>query len=327
MKTVRIKYNKLPKLKPTSAAIGYFDGFHLGHQQLLEKAKEEAGNRKIRSAVITFDPDPWTVFRPDENRDHLLSEQDKEELAEAMGADCLYVIEFSKDFAALSPEDFIRMLAKMNVQNLVCGFDYTFGYKGSGTTEQLEQQNLFDVEVIAPVRERNLKISSSRIESLLRRGLVFKVNELLGYDYSIAGTIVHGFSRGGSLLNCPTANLKPDTDYVLPGNGVYAGWVAIGKEVYPAMINIGNNPTFGNDQVTVEANILNFDQDIYGKHVRFFFTDRVRPEKRFSSVEDLKKQLCFDRERVEELLKKRTKTFDRGMRLWSLKNPFDIMNS
>lgn len=302
MKTTRIDYRNIPDLPASSAAVGYFDGFHKGHQQLVREAEKTAEKEGLASAIITFDPDPWVIFRPEENRDHIMSLQDKEDMALSMGIEQFYILDFSREFSSLSPKEFENVIKEMNVRNLVCGFDYTYGYKGAGKPEDLKKQNDFSVEVIDSVNNQDQKISTTRIEKLIRGGLVKKASELLGSPYSISGIITHGYQRGGRLLGFPTANLKPTDSYVIPMNGVYAGYVQIDHQLYPAMINVGTNPTFGNDAVSVEANIFHFHEDIYGKKARFYFVERIRPEIRFSSAEQLKEQLEKDRKRCELLL-------------------------
>ncbi|WP_083647632.1 riboflavin biosynthesis protein RibF [Ileibacterium valens] len=321
----KIKYNEIPKLKPMSAAIGFFDGFHKGHEQLIAAAISEAKKNHLKSAVITFAPDPWTVFKPDANRDHLLSDEEKEQFCKNLGIDEMIIIEFTREFAALSPGQFNEMLVKLNVKYLVCGFDFTYGYKGLGNPQTLKEQDAFHVEVISSVNDEDGKISSSRIESLIRQGEVSKAASLLGYIYSVNGKVVHGFKRGSSLLGFPTANIETPAGIVLPELGVYTGMAAVDGILYPAMINVGYNPTFDNHSISIEGNLLDFHQDLYGKIVRFFFVSRIRPEIRFNNLDELITQLESDQKAVKPALAKEKALIRATGSLWSLKDSFVII--
>lgn len=325
MKIYEIRYTDIPELPASAAAIGYFDGFHKGHQQLIGKARQIAKEKGLQSALITFHPDPWTVFKPWANKDHLLTPADKQQLAQGFGVDLLYILHFDKAFAGLPIEDFHAILAAMNVKELVCGFDFTYGAKGLGSPRTLRQQTSFSVHEISSVNDLDWKISSTRIEKLLRAGLVSKANALLGYYYSIAGIVVHGYGRGSDVLQMPTANLQSEEGYVMVGKGVYAGYVLYNGTMYQAMINIGSNPTFGNDRVSIEANLLDFDKDLYGAMVRFFFCARIRPEIRFENPEALRAQLQTDRRLTPRWLKREKYLLGPTVDLWSLKGSFDIL--
>ena len=170
---------------------------------------------------------------------------------------------------------------------------FTFTSEGKNSRNK-HLKNYFDVSVIASVNSKNEKISSSRIEPLIQSGKMDLANELLGYMYSIEGVIEHGFKRGSTLLKFPTANLGANPDYLMPSSGVYAGFVYVDDTFYGAMINVGNNPTFENTKISIEAHIFDFDQDIYERQVRFFFLKKTRDEIRFDGFEALKKQLQSD---------------------------------
>lgn len=306
-------------------AAGYFDGFHAGHRQLIDKAMEEAAAMGLASAVMTFDPDPWTVFHPQGDLHHLQTLQDKIELAAILGIDLFFVVHFDRAFAALSIEAFHRFVASLHIEKLVCGYDFTYGFKGQGNVQSLQQQKLFETSVIDPVTDHQEKISSTRIEALIRHGDVEEADRLLGTYYSIAGTVVSGFQRGSRLLQTPTANLDPDPEYVLPARGVYAGLAEAQGSLYPAMINIGKNPTFGNRQVSIEANLLNADLSLYGQPVRFFFAARLRPEMKFDGAGALEAQLGKDRENTIRILKEQLADCLQVSALWSFKPVFDIL--
>lgn len=312
-------------LPESVCAIGYFDGFHTGHKQLLERALQDAASMHLQSAIMTFDPDPWTVFHSQGDMHHLLTLEDKIERAQSMGFDLFYVTVFSRAFAALQPEAFHQFVKDLNIARLICGFDYTYGIRGSGNAETLQQQNLFECRVIDQVCLDDQKISTSRIESLIRRGKMQEANRLLETIYSVAGTIVSGFQRGSTLLKTPTANLKWLPEYILPAKGVYAGLAAVDGRLYPAMINIGTNPTFGNEAVSMEANLLGASLDLYGRKARFFFAARLRPEMKFGGAEQLEEQLSKDRVHTIQILKKEMTALLQVSALWRFTPVFDIL--
>ena len=178
--------------------------------------------------------------------------------------------------------------------------------------------------MIESINSFNEKISSSRIEPLIQSGKVDLANDLLGYIYSVDGKVEHGYKRGTKLLNIPTANLKVNSDYLLPSNGVYAGYVSINEYLYPAMINVGNNPTFENNHITLEANIFDFSKDIYGKQVRFYFLKKTRSEIKFADFNALKMQLNQDIITCKNVLKTDQSHLDLTLSLWH-KKLFDIL--
>ena len=303
MEVVHIDFRHIPSLKQSACCIGYFDGLHLGHQALIEKAVSIAKQRNIQSGLITFDPDPWVVFKPDANLDHLTSMQDRIRLASQMQIDVFYIMHFTKEFASLEPEQFHEVLHAMQVQSLVCGFDYHYGKKNSGNTTTLKRQSYFEVSVIDSVNSKSLKISSTRIENLIRCGNIEEANELLDTYYSMAGIVGQGFQRGRKLLGIPTANLDLQESYVVPAVGVYTGYMLHEGMLYPAMINVGKNPTFENVNMTIEAHVLDFSQMIYGEDVRFFFVSKIRDEMKFDSLQALRNQLLADIETTRMELK------------------------
>lgn len=303
MKIVSIEWNHIPQLHPSACCIGFFDGFHRGHQLLLEKTLALAKHKHLLSGVILFDPDPWLLFHPERKLDHLTPLEKRIKMIEAKGFDVIYILHFTQSFAALPTDAFHQLLAEMQVKFLVCGTDFRYGRQNRGTIATLKSQTSFVVVPIDPLMENGqAKISSSTIEKWVAEGKIEAANRLLGYQYSIDGIVEHGYKRGSELLQIPTANLKVVGDYVLPAAGVYAGFVKVEGQYYQAMINIGKNPTFKNEQKTIEAHLFDFDQDIYGKPVSFLFVQRLRKEMKFDSVEALKEQLLKDRERSKRLL-------------------------
>lgn len=319
MEVIRIDFTDIPKLEASAACIGYFDGMHKGHQELLNRSLKIAKKNHVKSSVITFDPDPWCVFFPEKKVHHLFTMKDKIHFAEKKGFDCFYILNFTRDFASNDVDAFHRILYQMNVHYLICGFDFRYANKNSGNIHTLREQSYFELSVIDSVNDKSIKISSSRIEPLVYQGQVLQANRLLGYIYSLEGTIVKGFQRGSKILGIPTANLNINSEYVQPVVGVYAGLVSVDGIMYGAMINIGNNPTFENKFQTIEANLFNFDQDIYGKEARFFFFDKIRDEKKFSGAKELKEQLLSDIETSKKRLKTNRRLILNTAELWDNK--------
>lgn len=303
-------WKDIPDLPGCVYACGYFDGLHKGHQQLFDQAKAMAARLHCQWGILTFHPDPWTVFKPEANVDHITSLQDRMDLARKLGCQQFCVLKFTKDFAGRQPEEFHDILKAMHAKGLVTGFDFRYGSRNAGSVKTLKICGL-PVEVVQEVRDHDQKISSTRIEACLRKGDVAQAAFLLGRPYSIAGHVTHGYSRGSTLLGFPTANLEPLPGYIQPAAGVYAGYVEIQGIHHPAMINVGTNPTFGNTHATMEAHLLDFEGDLYGRPVRFEFTDRIREEKKFASADALKAQLEKDRETTRQvLMAKRDKELD-----------------
>lgn len=320
MKVIRIHYEEIPDTcTDCVACIGYFDGFHKGHQELMHRAIYEAKKLNVSSAIISFDPDPWEIFHPTEKFQHITTVEDRIHLAEALGFDILYMITFTKVFSMLSVPQFHDVLNHLHVKTLVCGFDFHYGYKNIGDVETLKEQTHFDVIVIESIQAEKEKISSSRIEPLIKVGSFAEVCNLLGFAYSIGGIVVHGFQRGTTLLNIPTANLEVDREYLLPSVGVYAGMVIVEKRMHYAMINVGTNPTFDNKEVTFEAHILDFDESIYDKRVRFCFLSKIRGEVKFDSILSLKNQLLKDIHTTKLVCKNAKNWIENTKIMWNVK--------
>lgn len=321
MRVVYVDHTQLDSFFEKSVCcIGYFDGLHKGHQKLVQRAVELSKKEGLLSGIITFDPDPWKVFKPDLECKHLTSLEDKIELAKNMGLDVFYILYFSKAFASLGVDAFHYVLHQMRVEALVCGFDFHYGNKNVGDVHSLKKQPYFSVEVVDCVHAKDQKIASSRIEPLIEAGDVYEAAFLSGFIYSIQGTIVHGYKRGSDLLKIPTANLLAEVEYILPQQGVYAGLVSVEDRLHMAMINIGLNPTFENRQMTIEAHILDFHDMIYDSNVRFYFLKRIRDEVKFDDFSALKQQLLMDIETSraiclenQELIANTAKTWNKSL--------------
>lgn len=281
--------------KPMCACIGYFDGMHKGHQQLLKHTISMAKKMHCESALITFEPDPWVTIRHAKDVKHITTMRERLNRAVQFGIQNIIILEFTKEFSQLSPEEFVqKILSQISLKGIVCGFDFHYGAMGKGDARSLQQTEGIEVDIVAPVEDAKGKISSTRITNCIEQGQMEEAAEMLGYYFRISGVVVRGRHQGHS-IGFPTANVQYDSEYLLPKGGVYAGFVVIEGKRYPAMINLGHNPTFNyRNDMSLEANILDFDEDLYGKTIGVEFVHFIREEKRFTSKGNLIMQLEQD---------------------------------
>ncbi|MEF2146278.1 MAG: bifunctional riboflavin kinase/FAD synthetase [Desulfovibrionaceae bacterium] len=278
--------------------IGNFDGVHLGHQKLISMTCAKAAARNAVSIVVTFDPHPMRVLVGPQTPPFITLTRQKLELIGQYGPNAALVLNFTKELAALSPEEFVKtyLVDGLGVRELVIGYDYHMGKGRSGdyaTLSRLGKEYGFKVFRLDPVTYDGAVVSSTRIRDLVQAGQVWEARPMLSRFYQVAGEVIHGMDRGGKLLGFPTANLKL-VDELVPLRGVYAVWVEIDGHCHPAVANIGTNPTFGNDAVSVEAHIMDYSKDIYGTEIRIHFVQRLRSERKFSSLDELKARIFED---------------------------------
>ncbi len=290
-------------------ALGNFDGLHLGHQFLIRQLVEKAHSRHTRAAVFTFYPHPLQVLPQAKAPALILSQEDKQQKLAEMGVDLLFQIPFTLELAACSPEEFERriLVEGMGVEAVFVGYNYTYGHKGQGnaqTLQQAAQKYHFELEVIPPVKIGGQPVSSSLIRKLVQKGQVAEARELLGFAPYLTGAVVTGDRRGGATLGFPTANLNLDQELLVPQQGVYAARVQYAGNSYRAVANLGKKPTFhGEEQAAnLEVHLLDFAGDLYGHKVKVEFWEYLRPEKRFSSVEELIAQIKKDVEQAQRIL-------------------------
>ena len=304
MRIVNVKLGEIRKQKnPVVACIGYFDGMHKGHQALVNATIEKAKELGVESGLITFDPDPWVTLRDAKDVKHITPLQQRINIAVELGIKNIFILNFTKEMAALSPVDFIKVLDSCNIKALICGFDYHYGQFGKGDIESLKRDADFEVIVIDAVSDSEGKISSTRITNLIEEGEVHKAEELLGYAYRVEGYVVHGNAKGRT-IGYPTANVSVPGEYLEPKSGVYACFALIDGKKYKAMVNIGHNPTFNyTETMSLEAYILDFSGDLYDKRLKISFKYYLRPEKKFKYIGNLKMQLEQDEFAVRTLLR------------------------
>ena len=289
----------------TSLTIGNFDGVHQGHNRLIRVVTDRAAQHGLTSLAVTFDPHPLRVIRG-HTPPFITPIRQKLELLKAQGLDYVLCLEFTPDMARLSPEDFVHsyLVRQLNCRHLVIGHDYTFGRGGSGnyeTLRELGEKYGFFTERIEALTINGEVVSSTRIRNLIQQGRVDEARPLLGRSFQIQGTVIQGSRRGGPLLNVPTANLEV-SDELVPRTGVYAVWAELEDSTHAGVANVGHNPTFDQDALSVEVHLFHFSGDIYGKQLRVCFVRRLRGEIRFSGLEELKTQIQRDIEEGKRLL-------------------------
>lgn len=292
--------------KPLVCCIGYFDGLHLGHQTLIKETNILANKLNIESALITFNPDPWLITKQINNDiKHINDYAIKLELLNKFNINNLIIIEFNEELSKLKSNEFINMLYKnIDIKGLIYGFDFKYGYKGLGNNNTIinEIKDNTILKEIQSINYDNLKISSTRIEQLIINGEIDNANKLLGYNYYIKGNVIKGNAKGRT-IGFPTANIKYSNKQIIPKKGVYIGYAKYNNILYKSIINVGNNPTFNyNNNISIEANILEFNQDIYNEYIDIIFIKYIREEIKFNNKELLIKQLIEDKNKAIQLL-------------------------
>ena len=295
--------------EPTVVTIGKFDGRHKGHQKLLREMLRMKREYGLATAVFTFSTAPVALIQ-DRPQTVITTNQERRNNMEKMGIDYLVEYPFSKEVAHLPPEEFVShiLLGQMNAKAIVVGTDCGFGYQRAGNAKLLRElapKYGYILEVIDKAREDNRDISSTYIKEELDMGAIEKANELLGEPYAIHGTVVHGNHIGGAVLGFPTVNILPPPEKHLPPFGVYVSRVLINGTDYGGITNIGKKPTVeGEYPVGVETFVFDFDRDIYGENIEVQLLHFERPEQKFASLEELKRQLEKDKEYGLRYLKK-----------------------
>jgi len=294
-------------IEPCVATIGFFDGVHMGHRYLIEQVKAVAASKGLRAALITFPVHPRKVIDRNYNLELLTTLKEKEELLSQTGVDYCFLLNFTAELSALTAHDFMSQILKeqFHIDSLIIGYDHRFGHNRSeGFNDYFQYGKEIGMEVIhaKALTIEGYKISSSVIRTALLSGNFNKVNYYLGYNYYLDGVVVTGHKIGRT-IGFPTANLSVDPDKIIPPNGVYAVRVSVDDTDYIGMINIGHRPTVNNGaNRTIEVNILNFSDDIYGKTIRVYFVKHIRSEVKFNGIEELKTQLYKDQVEVERIL-------------------------
>lgn len=286
-------------------ALGNFDGLHRGHVKIVERIQRGASERGGTSVVLTFDPHPPRVLRPDKAPALLMTKPQKLAALERAGVQGTAVVRFTHEMSQWEPEQFVRLVLVewLRVAEVWVGADFLFGRDRSGNFSLLRSlgaQSNFRAEKIDPIRYKDFVVSSTRIRRLVSEGRVDEAGALLGHHYAIDGTVVEGARRGRE-IGFPTANLSTGNE-LIPPHGVYATVITIDGQVLPGVTNIGQRPTFGDRlATTIETHVIDKSMDLYGKAVRVAFVQRLRDERKFPDIEVLQEQIAADVRRAARL--------------------------
>lgn len=310
-------------LGDTVVTIGVFDGIHLGHRRLIDRAVARARELGVPAVLMTFDPHPIAVFAPDRAPATLATWPRRAELAAELGVDAMLVLRFDRELAAVEPEDFVSgiLAGALHARAVLVGENFTYGHKAAGTVETLPAQAAahgIDVEIVELLSEGGDRVSSTRVRGHLADGDVAAAAECLGRPHRVTGEVVRGQGRGGAQLGFPTANIDVAPGLALPSDGVYAGWFTatagperdradaggdIGLGVaHPAAISVGSNVTFGDTARTVEAFILDRTADLYGLTGSIDFVGRIRGMEKFDGIGPLIERMNLDVAQTRDIL-------------------------
>lgn len=286
--------------------IGNFDGVHRGHQQLFRLVKERARARGGQAVVVTFDPHPIKIMQPQRHLPLLTTTEQKLRFLSHLELDVVIVHPFSREFGAQPAQDFVRhyLVERLGVVEVIIGHDYRFGRNREGDIKLLRELGAlygFQVQVVAAIKIEDTVVSSTLIRNLIKAGEVARAQVFLGRPYEVTGEVVHGYGRGSRLLGYPTANLKVDNE-LLPAAGIYAVRAYLDDRSYDAVANIGVCPTFGDQELTLEVHLLDFQGDIYGRRLAVEFVARLREERRFPDVAALVAQIEQDVAAARQIL-------------------------
>lgn len=295
-------------------ALGYFDGVHLGHQDVILEAKRLADEKGLKSAVMTFDPHPSVVLGKNEKHVHYITPLDEKiRILNEMGIDYLFIIHFTAEFANLLPQEFVdQYIIGLNAKHVVAGFDFTYGRMGKGTMETIpfHSRQQFSFTIVQKYTNGGEKVSSTRIRKLLKEGKMAELQPLMGRHYTTSGIVVHGDKRGRT-IGFPTANVDINDQYILPPLGVYAVRIEVLGQWYQGVCNVGYKPTFNReaDRPSIEVHIFHFDQDIYGEKVTVEWHLYLRKEQKFSGIEELVRQIEKDKQNALDYFQNRQNSF------------------
>jgi riboflavin kinase/FMN adenylyltransferase len=306
MKVIKGSYKlKDLKLKNPVLTIGNFDGLHIGHQLIIKSAVQRAKAIGGVSLIYTFNPHPLAVLAPHKTPPNITTFAEKVQLLKKRsGIDLLVCEKFTKKFADITAEDFIRTILyeRFHPKEILVGHDYAFGKGREGSVSLLKKMGKqlgYTVWEMRDIRIDDIPVRSTTIRNFISEGKVYEASRLLGRLYSLAGTVVQGEQRG---IGFATANLSPDKE-LIPKNGIYAIRAETPYGKLDGVVNIGSCPTFGNNARTIEAHLFDFNKSLYGKKIALLFVDRLRGEKKFTDVSSLKLQIEKDIQKAKKILK------------------------
>lgn len=291
--------------RPSVVTIGVFDGVHRGHQHLIGRLVEQAHAQGRLAVVLTFFPHPDVVIKGIADRYYLTTDAQRAALLGGLGVDYVITLQFDDHLRQIRAARFVDLMkAHLKLETLWVGSDFAMGHRREGNVDFLRAQGVekdFTLQVIDLIMGNHSAISSTSIRQALQDGDVEQARDWLGRAYSVRGEVVHGLQRGHT-IGFPTANIDVWNMQVIPANGVYAGWAILNGRRHMAVTNVGTRPTFNGDNTTVEAHLLDFDQDIYGEQLEFTFETRLRPETRFDGIQALIAQIGADAEQARRHL-------------------------
>lgn len=295
----------LSPAKDTLIAIGVFDGVHLGHKHLISQLIKRAREQDLLSGVLTFRQHPLEILSPETHLAYLTNPIEKVNLLRNEGIDTVIALSFSQEIAGLSARQFVGLLRKhLRMRGLVIGPGFTLGHNREGNADtlgKLGEEMDFSLTVIPPITVDGEVVSSTIIRDALTRGDIRKATGLIGRPVSLQGRVISGEGRGAG-MGFPTANLEINSKQALPADGIYATQAYIDGKAYPAVTDIGHRPTFGDNERSVETYIINYQGNLYGRQLKIDVVERLREEKKFDSVEELKQQIADDVERGQAIL-------------------------
>jgi riboflavin kinase/FMN adenylyltransferase len=293
---------------PSAVTIGKFDGVHQGHRAVIDRIRSIAESDGLKAVVVTFDRNPLALLAPEKCPDALVSVRQKLELLATTGVDATLLLPFDRALASVPATEFVErvLVDGLNAKAVLVGSDFRYGARGAGDVDLLVDLGAkfgFSVEVVDDVRPAGeRRVSSTWIRELLAEGDVRQATRLLGHAPTVSGIVVHGAARGRE-LGFPTANLTPESEGLIPADGVYAGWLTDAGTRYPAAISVGDNPTFeGVPKKQVEAYVLDRELDLYDHVVDVEFVERIRGMVAFTSIPDLVDTIRDDVERIRLIL-------------------------
>lgn len=289
--------------RPLALSLGMFDGVHIGHKSIIDELTKTGQEKDLETAILTFWPHPRFVFNPDEDLKLLNTLDEKTVLMEKYGIQNLFLKEFDAGFRNLTGEEFVRQILvdALHVKYLIIGYDHSFGKNKSGNFELLQKLSGelgFEVEQMEAINIHENNISSTKIRKALLTGNIKEANEMLGYSYSVSGTVVHG-KKIGRTIGYPTANIETDSIKLLPKKGAYIVEVFVQGKQYKGMLSVGTNPTVNGEKLTVEVYILDFEGDIYGRNITVKFRDFLHDEIKFEGMDKLIERLDEDKRLTE----------------------------
>jgi riboflavin kinase/FMN adenylyltransferase len=292
-------YDTIQQLnEDTAITLGTFDGLHIGHVKIIKQLVKDAKERNLKSVVYTFKNHPLSLNHSIETPSTIFKLDYKKEILEKLGVDILVFLTFDDDQKNIEPNHFIEeiLVKKLRMKHLVVGYDYHFGKKAKGNTELLIKSSRkyhYSYDIVDPIKKDYVRVSSTLIRKLLANGKIKDANYYLGRPYSLEGKVIDG-EKIGRKIGYPTANLELDNNFAILKPGVYITKTLLDEEFYYSVTNVGFNPTLKQSDFSVETYILDFDQSIYGKHIRVDFYKKIRDELKFKDVEELKEYIRWD---------------------------------